>query len=1624
MDNTAMRKMLIAVVGVLIGVLCLTVDSEARRWGNGKVGGTAFVYYGVTTSYTPADRYGNNRYISSDGGGGSVTVGGSAVGNRSSKTYYANTSNIDVVVTPASGYKIASIRTITIQAGQSDLVTYEDITTPPTSATTYQISLRKLAQIIILVDFDASATYTLSYSIAGTDTPSGSLCASTGHVSPASPVTLPAGNSGQTFTITNTNPSCQVGNVNFCPGGNCGGYSTDGLVGNSYTSPNITANSSFMVQFRESSYTVATSVDPTGAPNCGTILPGTQLYLSGATQIFNVTKNLGCAVDSLTLDGSAVTLSGSSTYTLSNITANHSLIVKYSKVATTLGASYCQVPPFLVGQSALKPNLLIIFDTSGSMRDNPYANKSYTCTYTGSTSTLAGCSNFYGYFEKDKMYKYAPGSTTKYLIDTVTPLNLASPNGSGPGRGFSGNYLNFKLMHKVDILRKILIGGQVDPAVGSARNSATGGTNTRFLSTDSNKWVEYGTSDPTGLVHESVDWVRIGLMVFNDNYGDGTLDDDGGVISVPIDTNDPLNNTVLNALVDGIESSDTDPSGNTPLAESLYESLRYFQGGTSAYNTYDGSSRVTYNGTTTDSLDPTHVFANPVQASCQKNFVLLITDGQPTQDGNVPTNTGTNVTDSNLTTWWNSVKTATPHPTTLLGQVAYYAHTHSLKTPTSAVATTLNNLQNLNIYTVFSFGDTTGATYLQDAAKYGAFKEDSTVTGSNLNGKPDVSAEYITTPSDPTTTIGYYEADDGDSVNESVKAALWNIKLSTASGTAAAVANNKSGERGANMIQALFYPEWPGDTVKWLGDIQALWFYISPSMNNTTIYEDTDGNKELNPLIDKVPPTDSLSTKALWRAGAQLQQTAASSRKIYTLLDSSSALSAAANQFTSANVSTLKQTSLMNVASMTDTQAGTLIDYLRGVDNSVYRPRTVKFTDPQSGTVTNDVWKLGDIIDSTPQVQSSINLNGYDSSYGDASYLKFAKSNQYKARNVVYAGSNDGMLHAFRLGTVTTIHDTSNSARVAKMAGKNSDNSDLGQEEWAFIPKNALPYIQHQAGTEYCHQDLVDGVSTVVDASIFKADCSSANYWDCTRKATVGSTGDIDTTKTTWGTVLVGSMGLGGASRDLTGSCNETLNHDSISTNNLDCVKTPVAGNGMSSYFALDVTDPLNPKYMWEFSDYSIATAADKGLGFTTPGPAIVRINALASSGVAKADRTKNGRWFAVFASGPTGAISNLQFSGRSDQHLKIYIVDLNATMPFTKGTNYWVIDTQIPFAFANSVSNASIDLDRWNPQLDGNYSDDVVYITYTKASLDSSGYPVNTRSSAGGYDTPTPWEKGGVLRLVTNHNPDPSTWFTSTLIDNTGPITTSVGRLQDRSSTSLVNSPQKGNLWVYFGEGRFFYPGDDLSPRRKFYGISDPCYKQYQDTTSTYSQYAGDSYQQYAMGTTAASCGAVALGDLVDQTSAIGSLSGKKGWYVQMDAATTGSTASEKSAERVVSDVRAELNGVVYFTTFTPNTDVCTAGGNTSIWAMKYDTGGAPPASSLVGVTPVQTSGGGITLVNLKDVFKLQLGRKLDGSIAVSVGGVLSTLSQSLSGMASKTGAPSIGSNSARRKILHSQER
>jgi len=1281
--------------------------------------------------------------------------------------------------------------------------------------------------------------------------------------------------------------------------------------------------------------------------------------------------------------------------------------------------TYCQVPPYVVQN--IPPNILIIFDNSGSMFDFAYRDDfdvTYDCmfsteacfkyNYTGRLDTH----RYYGYFNPNQWYTYASNRFSP--VGTIQG-GVRNPTNK-PANAWSGDFLNWLTMRRVDILRKIMTGGKPSGGVvtgekpdasargiykritrdeallyvpntytsgntdayffftftfgsGQATFNTTRGNNINGTSTTS---IESGIPVnvvvplPAEGVLQSVVGARarVGLMFYNDP----SKRNDGGHIPQGI------TNASLSAVINQINN--TTPDSNTPLGESLWSAVGYFaqKGSASEFSSFGLGAGLgpRYNGgdySININSDPMNFGSGgqPRYPVCQKNLVMLLTDGEPTEDGKMPEAL---LNYANGKSVFNCVERDCPglsgfgynFPASTLDarnplgsgleDVALFMHTNDLRPD-------VGGFQDLTLYTVFAFGQ--GSTLLKYAAINGGFERyGSDEMPTPLSAGPpynwDVDGNGV-----PDT---YFEATDGAELEEAIRNAFTGILRRASSGTAASVLASGEGT-GANLLQALYYPRrsMGNDIVTWTGVLQNMWYYLDPFFANATIFEDTDEDKVLDLTKDSIiqfyfdpdlemtyarkwksdaegnptsvePSVSFENVKSLWEAGIKLWRKSPDARVIKTTTGSYNP-SSGMNSTALINVSAANASVLSPLMLETGPDLDATIKYIAGIDNDNLRSRTVSV-----GGASPAVWKLGDIVSSTPRIVASVPLNKYDITYNDTSYKTFIDSDVYKNRGMVFAGGNDGMLHAFRLGKLELLWSGKKPTEKARLVdlnpGANSGTGSFGDEAWGFVPKNALPYLKYLKDPNYCHLYYVDLPPYVFDASI------GGNATDVRR---------TDLTTSSWRTVLIGGMRTGGACSTAS-SCDTCGNAFASSCTGVpanNCVKTPEGGNiGYSSYFALDVTDPENPSLLWEFSHPQ--------LGFATTGPAIVRIhskNPLTST----PDRSLNGEWYVVFGSGPTGPIDTIshQFLGRSNQDLRFFVLDLKT------GALVQTINTEIENAFAGSMVNSVADF-----ELD--YQDDAIYVGYVK-------------KESGG----TRWNDGGVLRILTrNATPsDTGGWEFTKVIDGIGPVTSGITRLQSKALS--IN-------WLFFGTGRYYYEvpaaGDDTTPimddgisRRRLFGIKERCFSNNSigyECVKTLSPFGTPE-------TTFINVTDVAR---VPSESDANSMS-IQGWYIDLDPA--GNYAYDNvgrtfNTERVITDPVPTTTGVVYFSTFKPYGDECALGGKSFLWAVRYNTGGTPAESLLKGKALMQLSTASIEQINLSTAFR---GAEMGGRRSAGLEGI-----------------------------------
>jgi type IV pilus assembly protein PilY1 len=315
--------------------------------------------------------------------------------------------------------------------------------------------------------------------------------------------------------------------------------------------------------------------------------------------------------------------------------------------------------------------------------------------------------------------------------------------------------------------------------------------------------------------------------------------------------------------------------------------------------------------------------------------------------------------------------------------------------------------------------------------------------------------------------------------------------------------------------------------------------------------------------------------------------------------------------------------------------------------------------------------------------------------------------------------------------------------------------AETGEELWAYIPNEHLPLLDDIAATNYCHSFSVNGTPRVTDVYIGGE----------------------------WKTVLVGGMRQGGG-----------------------------------SYFALDVTDPRNPAFLWE---NNIPEVSESWAQLE-----VARVKYL-------------DKWVGFLGSGPDAA---------GDAYF--IAIDME------DGS---VIEKEVLSSTAG-VTNMSTACTSMDTDFDG--YDDIMYMS------DLAGHVWR-------YD-------------LTGNSMDRSLLF-----QTTG---------QPIQAQPIATVDYDGKVFLYFGTGRYLdsddFQNDDT---QTFYCIVD--------------DHGGVE---------------VSRSELVDQTNSINPLESFKGWYIDLVEAT---------GERIV-EPDALVSGIVYFTSFAPNDAVCTTGGQSFLYAVKFRNG------------------------------------------------------------------------------------
>lgn len=606
------------------------------------------------------------------------------------------------------------------------------------------------------------------------------------------------------------------------------------------------------------------------------------------------------------------------------------------------------------------------------------------------------------------------------------------------------------------------------------------------------------------------------------------------------------NSGVMNYLNKFGETYPGNYKSNDPVSELYYATLRYFRnlGNVPEWSNISGVNETTARNYL-DGFPVITSWDDPIQYSCQRNFVIGIGDIYTHADKNVPGNTNSAnepampsavstdltqtpsinaVTNTNyvgtMQGMGNSYGTSTnisgnccSNNGGLMAGLAYWANTQDIRVDDNLVKKTLGR-QSVQTYWVDVLErDFQANNQFYLAAKYGGFKVPTTAPWT-LNRTEALPESWWRTTTD---TVGnqprpdnYFTAGRPDQMVSSLTKLFANIASELrAYSTSFALAAPQVETTGAISYSSRY------DSSNWTGDVSA-----------ASVVFDSNGQ-----------PT----TTELWSASAKMTEQFSgtgwnTNRRIVTR-------NTATNVGVPFRYGSLSaaQKSALDPSYRTGDDGSTYLEYLRGsranemsaenADNRFYRTRASL---------------LGDIVGSKARPIGPPKLALSDST--NPGYQAFREA--YAGRpTIVYTGANDGMLHAIR-GASTPAATTD------------------GQELFAYVPTATF-----QGPTRPTATPSIDGLASLGNPDFVHHHMVNATpqVYDVDFQKTPGATPTV-VQPTDWRSILIGGMGKGG-----------------------------------KSYYALDVTDPASMtsesvvagKVLWEFTD--------PDLGFTFGEPAVIR---------------------------------------------------------------------------------------------------------------------------------------------------------------------------------------------------------------------------------------------------------------------------------------------------------------------------------------------------------------------------------------------------------------------------------
>ncbi len=1176
------------------------------------------------------------------------------------------------------------------------------------------------------------------------------------------------------------------------------------------------------------------------------------------------------------------------------------------------------------------------------------------------------------------------------------------------------------------------------PSTGTACNRNSDGSSDSDSFTESQYSLRLAmATEPTGVVQQIGAQARFGLFEFK---GSG----DGARMLVGIGSRQSIDwsgttvetfNTNMAAILDGIGESF--PATWTPLSESLYEATRYVAQIDTTFATgyvypLAYSPGVAFATTGKGSIGPGEISAltgsetcpagylanacgrdpyffgsnhtpawatTSTQVSCCKTFIILVTDGEPTQDLNIPTGLqdfahgqhGLHCTGGNSTihapNGTCNTNAGTPAATLLgehktdyanngthyLDDVAYWAHTNDLRpcngTADGTIAVLgvtghcLPGLQNISFYTFFAFGNIAGRELLMHAARLGGFED------SNNNNLPDLVSEWdkvinaTGAPGSDGIPDTYFESSNVDDLQERLMATITAILRKSASGTSISVlATSASGE--GSIYQAYFFTSdigQGGANVKWTGYTHAL--FIDTFGN---FREDTNQDGVLNYQQDRIvttrydnDPASPTYQKVLVDKYEDLNGDGVADSATPVVLGAD--LKSIIPIWEAGKELAMTPSGSRKILTWVDTNNNGLVDPTEQMD----------FSTANCNTLRDYLRYPGDACAGSSNAMNLINFIRGDEvtglrtrmlevPIGSGSYQVWKLGDPIHSTPTIVGAPKERYDLIYGDPTYNTFYQQYRNRRQVAYVGANDgmlhafnagyyhkgdDPTTPGVTEHGWFTRTPTDNSGGpKLGAElwgFIPYQLLPQLQWLA-----RTDYTHVYYVDLKPKVSDVRifTPDADHPDG-WGTILIGGFRLGGSC----GQCAAGSGAPPMVVN--------IGGTNRtfySAYFVLDITNPeVDPKLLWVFTD--------SGLGLTTAYPAIARVNPTSDPSTSKT----NEKWYVIFGSGPNGYQADLPSS--PSQTAKLYVVDL-VQGPGAGNSNVTTMPVGSWRSFMNHVITVDKDLD---------YRVDVAY----------SGRTI--------HDGSLPW-RGKLYRLTTsgctNAPCSPSTWGVADggnrapteVIDtfnDPGLGTLEVGPI---TAAPTVTIDDANMVWVFFGTGRYYGNSDKVDNNvQRLFGIKDSVLNGLCTQTSTVNCQDNDLVDV----TNAVVC-LVCTGSTnqvtdptnpgvttfsgTGTTSMVGLVQSKDGWRVTLP---TGSGTN--SAERSVVSPTL-IGGTVFFPTFVPTNDFCASSGNSYLYALFYKTGTAA-TTPVIGTA---TSGSNVNITT-----KIALGVGMASSMSVQIG-------------------------------------